>query len=674
MKLLSTKSVVKLGLFVFNSTIATGLAFLSGQTPEMLIPLVQLGQSVSTGILSGQFLDFINNLNQKDLETAFKEAIQRAFEKTFEEFKKEEKLDEPFFKEFIQEHFSNIPKSVNNPQLVKQVIQEQVIEPLISAFDDNVLLEKALQKTTEKNGHGFILEILKEKKIALSDFRSELQLRLFDYLDKEVFAVFQKTFFEGLRDNAKAMEGYQTVLLKIMLRNLGDAKMVADKNQEKLKKINKNQKKILQYIQYYGLETEFKEDLLAHQKRIEELLTKLRDRLNPNLYLPKKQESFADFSSYHILNTVFVGRELELNKMWAFLDDGRPFCFYAIEAPGGMGKTRLMVELCTRAKKMGWNAGFRDIDEDTFNWEQLDTEQPFLMIIDYADSKEKFVKNILVHFRGLEVQSKLRLILVGRTFQNFNDLVLYAPSNFLDNATTSPMKIRGLSTKERLRIVHQIIDQSDMHSSIDNNQIAQQLNQIDQNGTALYAYLAGIALADGKDISDWSARNFHQEYMKRIQRSFFSKNELWKQKKLQSSLKDILLCATICEYITHEDLPKILTTDPNFRSLDTALASDYDYELLYDLFKTLGDKKGKPGQYLGWKPDRIAERYIIDRVEKLGSDARTKSRIAKLLDVCWQLRSSKAMKMLFITLEEHYQTTGGQHILNWMESKFDEND
>ena len=52
----------------------------------------------------------------------------------------------------------------------------------------------------------------------------------------------------------------------------------------------------------------------------------------------------------------FVGRENELNQLQKFLDDPAPFAWWAVSAPGGAGKTRLLLHFIENFCG-GWFAG-----------------------------------------------------------------------------------------------------------------------------------------------------------------------------------------------------------------------------------------------------------------------------------------------------------------------------
>ncbi|WP_052709964.1 tetratricopeptide repeat protein [Azospirillum thiophilum] len=84
-----------------------------------------------------------------------------------------------------------------------------------------------------------------------------------------------------------------------------------------------------------------------------------------------------------------VGREVEMARLDAWLDDQRPVLVRGITGHAGSGKTRLAIELCSRAAAAGWRAGFLgggDLDafvkaQGTAVWPAAER---MLIVVDYA--------------------------------------------------------------------------------------------------------------------------------------------------------------------------------------------------------------------------------------------------------------------------------------------------
>ena len=87
-------------------------------------------------------------------------------------------------------------------------------------------------------------------------------------------------------------------------------------------------------------------------------------------------------------------RQPELDALNTWLDDARqPQAVRLITGAGGLGKTRLALELCQQRLASNWHAGFLDTDHDAENmateWHVLrNLNQPLLIVIDYAETRQ----------------------------------------------------------------------------------------------------------------------------------------------------------------------------------------------------------------------------------------------------------------------------------------------
>ena len=118
-------------------------------------------------------------------------------------------------------------------------------------------------------------------------------------------------------------------------------------------------------------------------------------------------------------NTDFCGKSAieALEKLKAFCSDDRDFSWWAITAPGGSGKTRMMMELAEYEKTQGWSV--RTLRQSEYDDEETLREirrntQPLLVISDYAGDHAKTLASwieLLSDHRG----QKIRLLLAERS-------------------------------------------------------------------------------------------------------------------------------------------------------------------------------------------------------------------------------------------------------------------
>lgn len=129
---------------------------------------------------------------------------------------------------------------------------------------------------------------------------------------------------------------------------------------------------------------------------IREDLSRIEDFVNPQprFKQPIKQSQRNRFV-YRSDFIPFVGRTAELEKLHNFLWSDALFCWQAITAPGGVGKSRLAWEFCQRSSVV-WRAGFvENLQTEKTTLASWQPKQPTLLVIDYASKDREEVKGIL---------------------------------------------------------------------------------------------------------------------------------------------------------------------------------------------------------------------------------------------------------------------------------------
>ena len=130
---------------------------------------------------------------------------------------------------------------------------------------------------------------------------------------------------------------------------------------------------------------------------IDEILARLNPQ--PALRLDLLERSHAARMQYGAQWTPMVGRDAELERLAAFLDDDRPFLWWLVVAAGGAGKSRLALELCQR-RGVAWRAGFL-VMEASFAWSTWRPECPTLIVVDYVTpDKAERLQGIIQQLRA----------------------------------------------------------------------------------------------------------------------------------------------------------------------------------------------------------------------------------------------------------------------------------
>ncbi len=145
------------------------------------------------------------------------------------------------------------------------------------------------------------------------------------------------------------------------------------------------------------------------------------------LYMPLKQwQSGGVLADSQLLRAEealvpFDGaRQPELDLLNTWLDDTRwPQAVRLITGAGGLGKTRLALELCQQRLDANWHAGFLDTDFDTkdmvANWRALQSfNLPLLIVIDYAETRQATLLALIKAIAKSTGNQLVRLLLLAR--------------------------------------------------------------------------------------------------------------------------------------------------------------------------------------------------------------------------------------------------------------------
>jgi tetratricopeptide (TPR) repeat protein len=111
----------------------------------------------------------------------------------------------------------------------------------------------------------------------------------------------------------------------------------------------------------------------------------------------------------------FIGRDDELAVLVAWCEDDRGDRLRLVTGPGGVGKTRLSVELCRRMKELGWRA------ERVADGQELAaiaavravTRSRVLLVVDYAETRVG-LRQMLTALAGVQGEG-VRVLLLARS-------------------------------------------------------------------------------------------------------------------------------------------------------------------------------------------------------------------------------------------------------------------
>ena len=113
-------------------------------------------------------------------------------------------------------------------------------------------------------------------------------------------------------------------------------------------------------------------------------------------------------------------RQPELDALHSWLDDTQyPQTVRLITGPGGLGKTRLALELCKQRIAAGWHVGLLDSNlapkEMAAAWQVLkNLNQPLLIVIDYAEARQDALLALFNAMLQSTGDQPVRLLLLAR--------------------------------------------------------------------------------------------------------------------------------------------------------------------------------------------------------------------------------------------------------------------
>ncbi|MCP4661443.1 MAG: CHAT domain-containing protein [bacterium] len=153
----------------------------------------------------------------------------------------------------------------------------------------------------------------------------------------------------------------------------------------------------------------------------------------------------------------FHGREKELDDLAGWCEDGRSVGVRLYTGAGGIGKTRLALELCQRWREQDWEVGFLAPDPSRSPadaWRDLVARgKPSLVVVDYAETRRDLLVPLLREIRTTETAT-VRLMLLARAALDWWEQ-LKAEGEGVGELLSGPATVRytlmplALSTEER---------------------------------------------------------------------------------------------------------------------------------------------------------------------------------------------------------------------------------
>jgi hypothetical protein len=362
---------------------------------------------------------------------------------------------------------------------------------------------------------------------------------------------------------------------------------------------------------------------------------------------------------YGAQRTPFLGRTQEMDALEKFLATDKLFCWWMVTGDGGVGKSRLALELCLRNGNV-WRAGFLPSESSPEDYSHWEPNQPTLIIADYAafraDELGKLVRRMKTHADSGRVRHPVRLLLLernitkyydgeahevdireeawfksflgaGRTVQNMTRAVCYAKAQ-------APIMLRALPPDETWKIICTFGQEKVQEQN--KGRILDALKKIDPLCRPLYAALLGDAIGAGRDYERWGTFEVLRDILEREEDKFWI--PAWDLERITNKEdrehdKDVLALATMAGDI-----------DTESTSLPPAVAAMIQKES-FSPKRYARMATGSTNTLLrSLKPDVLGEMFVLEHLKPENS-LRT-GRVDRLRDLAWSLSAANMQSFL----------------------------
>ncbi|MBP0614232.1 ankyrin repeat domain-containing protein [Jiella mangrovi] len=228
----------------------------------------------------------------------------------------------------------------------------------------------------------------------------------------------------------------------------------------------------------------------------------------------------------------------EIDQLHQFVHDDRPFLIWAIIAPSGAGKTRLvsqwMKDYIPNEANEVWDAGFvhkRDINV----WTEWNPARNTIIVIDYTTFFDDVIHVISDRFSNYRCNKKIRLLLIDHIYPDVlrSDPIwskIFHDQKTVDHARKtliyrgSPLYIKADRTADGLlaNVISSTASTPENPISPESNEIVDATKHLIAMGDhaenpdavrhPLFAALMGQALKEKREISNWTRRDLIKYY------------------------------------------------------------------------------------------------------------------------------------------------------------------
>lgn len=222
----------------------------------------------------------------------------------------------------------------------------------------------------------------------------------------------------------------------------------------------------------------------------------------------------------------FIGRDGEEKAFARFLDDPkRRFRWLLISGSGGMGKSRLALELVLSQASGWWHAGFLDPEQASApDWTLWQPRLPTLMVVDYAGRDDEPIAKLLKGLAEREsphlLRYPVRVVLIERDAKGAWLDTIVGASLLVAGETTRAPDLQLGPIDDAWPIFEHVLGQASATAAGRAATLAK-LAEIDKQSRPLFAYLMADAMRNGGNVRAWDRGQLLHDVLQREQRNFW---------------------------------------------------------------------------------------------------------------------------------------------------------
>lgn len=336
--------------------------------------------------------------------------------------------------------------------------------------------------------------------------------------------------------------------------------------------------------------------------------------------------------------TTLHGREAEFELLRRFLGfSAGAFRWMLLHGPGGVGKSRLALEMCRLLLVSGdWYAGFLDEHAKEPDWTRWQPVMPTAIVIDYAASDPERAERVVASLAGrVEADAAhplgqpVRVLLIERDGKGeWIDAIVEEGASGVPVKETRQNDLALESPADPWPLMKEVIEASG-RTATDRQSTLNLLSKVDRQRRPLFAYFLADALADGQDVSGFDAERLIADVIKRDRQKF------WLPRNVTANDEFALALATMTGGLPKETIDK----------LDGPIFSNWDFNHHPEAFKAMTGKAATEG-VPPLEPDIVGEHFVAEALFGRTLDSNSRKKICEL---AWTISPSAMSRFVVRT-------------------------